>query len=295
MTGDNSYLQLDHLLDNLQVEQLDTCLFRGFTKVQRVPRVFGGQVLGQSVNAASRTVSSDRSIHSLHSYFLRPGNPKRAIIYDVDPIRDGGSFTTRRVVAKQDGKAIFNASMSFHKREQGFEHQIQMPTGVPDPQTLASELEYWQPWFRDHPERCPIDLGQYQAIDVRVIGRRDLDNPKPEQPVRGIWLKTSAALENDLAIHRVVLAYISDMHFMGTALRPHPVDFMSPGFQGASLDHAMWFHCDFRIDEWLYYHMDSPCAAGSRGFNRGSFYTRDGRLVASAVQEGLMRLLKSDT
>lgn len=283
------YIQLEQLLDNLQIEQLDSCLFRGFTKVQGLPRVFGGQVLAQAVNAASRTVPEERQLHSLHAYFLRPGDISKTIIYDVDPIRDGGSFATRRVVAKQDGKAIFNASLSFQVSEQGLEHQMDMPS-VPEPEALDSEQAYWQRQYEQNPKRKMADLGQFDAIDIRLVKHRDLDNPVAVEPVHGMWIKTKHAVNDDLAMHKTLLAYISDLQLMGTALLAHPVNFWTPGFQGASLDHAMWFHTDFRVDDWLYYHMDSPRSAGSRGFNRGSFYTREGVLVASVMQEGLMRL-----
>ena len=281
---------LDDLIDNLQVEQLDRYLFRGDTRVRRTPRVFGGQVLAQVVNAASRTLDAQRQLHSLHAYFLRPGDVEKDIIFDVDPIRDGGSFTTRRVVALQGGKAIFNASLSFQKLEQGLEHQMDMPA-VPGPEGLQADWEFWEAVSRRYPGRVPEDVLRFRAIDARILRRRNLGQPEVETPpVQGMWVKAAGTLGDDPAIHRMLLAYISDMQFMGTSLRAHPVDFWTPGFQGASLDHAMWFHCDFRADEWLYYHMDSPRTAGARGFNRGSFYTRDGRLVASAAQEGLIRL-----
>ncbi|TQV82540.1 acyl-CoA thioesterase II [Exilibacterium tricleocarpae] len=280
---------LDDLVDNLQVEQLDTYLFRGDTKVRRTPRVFGGQVLAQVVSAATRTLTSERYLHSLHAYFLRPGDVEKNIIFEVDPIRDGGSFTTRRVVARQSGKAILNASMSFQKLEQGLEHQMDMPE-VPGPEGLQTDWEYWESISRRYPGRLPEDVGRFRAIDARVIQRRDLDDLSVEAaPVQGMWVKANGTLSDDPAVHRMILAYASDMQLMGTSLRAHPVHFWTPGFQGASLDHAMWFHCDFRADKWLYYHMDSPRAGGARGFNRGSFYTRDGKLVASAAQEGLIR------
>jgi acyl-CoA thioesterase II len=288
--NDESFIQINHLLDNLQIEQLDTCLFRGQTKAQRLVRVFGGQVLAQAVNAASRTLDSQRSLHSLHAYFLRPGNPEKAIIYEVDPIRDGGSFTTRRVVAKQDGKAIFNASLSFQIAEEGLEHQMDLPADVPSPETLVNEHEFWLHTYADRPEKTPMDIGQFKALDIRMVNRRNSTSPKKEEPVQGMWLKVNTTLSDDMAVHQTLLAYVSDMKFLGTALRPHPFNFHSAKGQVASLDHAMWFHCDFRVDDWLYYHMDSPRAAGSRGFVRGSFYTQSGILVASTAQEALMRI-----
>ncbi len=291
----DSVYGLEDLVNNLQVEQLDTYLFRGFTEVRRTPRVFGGQVLAQAFSAASRTVDAQRSLHSLHAYFLRPGDVEKDIIFDVDPIRDGGSFTTRRVVAIQGGKAIFNSSMSFQKAEQGLEHQFEMPA-VPGPEGLMAEWDYWEELSRLHPEKLPQGTQRFRAIDARLIEPRDPAKPEAlQQPLQGMWVRANGSLADDPALHRMILAYASDLQFMSTSLQVHPVGFWTPGFQGASLDHAMWFHCDFRADEWLYYHMDSPRAAGARGFNRGSFYTRDGRLVASAVQEGLIRLRPIET
>lgn len=288
--SNEDFLLLNHLLDNLHIEQLDTYLFKGQTKVHQLSRVFGGQVLAQAVNAASRTVDSTRPLHSLHSYFLRPGNPKKDIIYDVDPIRDGGSFTTRRVVAKQDGKAIFNASLSFQRMEKGFEHQMDMPSHIPSPDNLQSEKDFWHNGNTLHPDCSPADIGQFQALDMRVVNRQAPNSLGNDEPIHGMWIKTSQPLTDNIALHQKLLAYVSDMMLMGTALRPHPIHFRSKGFQGASLDHSMWFHCDFRLDDWLYYHMDSPRSAGARGFNRGSFYTKEGILIASTAQEGLMRV-----
>jgi acyl-CoA thioesterase II len=293
MTQSNTnFVQIDQILDYLQTEQIDKYLFSGQTLRQQRPRVFGGQVLAQALNSAARTVDSSRRLHSLHSYFLRPGDSQKTIIYDVDPIRDGKNFTTRRVVAKQNGKAIFNASFSFQRVEEGLEHQIDMPTGIPSPESLPNEETIWLSEQDDFPKRVRGDLGQFQAFDTRVVARRNMTELGVDEPAHGMWFKSTAALPNDIAIHQMLLAYISDLMLLCTAFRPHPVSLGSQNFQAASLDHAMWFHSDFRVDDWLYYDMESPRASGARGFNRGSFYTQKGVLVSSTAQEGLMRKIK---
>ncbi|ARN72676.1 acyl-CoA thioesterase [Oceanicoccus sagamiensis] len=282
---------LAQLLEHLQIEQLDAYLFRGASPKQDWPRVFGGQVLAQAMYAASTTVSEERQVHSLHGYFLRAGKPDIPIIYEVDPIRDGGSFTTRRVVAIQEGKAIFNSSMSFQKPEQGLEHQFDMPDVV-GPEGLQSDADYWEEVNKAHPGKFFSRPPLFRAIDFRLIQRRDLFKPEAMAPEQGVWFKTNATMPDDPAAHHVMLSYISDMHFMSTSLMPHTIALPGGKVQGASLDHAMWFHDDFRVDEWMYYHMDSPRSSGGRGINRGSIYTQDGRLVVSTAQEGLIRVRK---
>ena len=281
--------ELSALLSLLQVEQLDAYLFRGHSPDQEWPRVFGGQVLAQAMYAASTTVPKERHVHSLHSYFLRAGKPDRPIIFEVDPIRDGGSFTTRRVVAIQDGKAIFNISVSFQKPEEGLEHQFEMPD-VPGPEGLMSDVEYWAEMSEQYPGKISKRPPSFHAIDSRIIKRRDLFEPKAEEPVQGVWFKTISQMPDDPALHQIMLAYISDMHFMSTSLRPQNISMMNRKLQAASLDHCMWYHDDFRVDEWMYYHMDSPRSSHSRGMNRGSIYTQDGKLVVTTAQEGLIRL-----
>lgn len=286
-----SMFSFKNLVDSLYVEQLDTYLFRGFTLKLPLPQVYGGQVLAQSLNAATRTVAEDRIPHSLHAYFLRRGDQDKPIIYDVDPIRDGGSFSTRRVVAKQNGKAIFNCSISFQALEKGLEHQMAMPDGVPMPEelevdkTLASTV---MPGFK---ALDAVKLAFDGVVGIRPTNPRGA-GVEGMEPVRGFWMKFNEALADDSMLHRTMLSYISDWGLMGTALYPQPTNIMEKGIQAASLDHAMWFHADFRLDDWVYYHMDSPVAAHGRGFNRGSFYTREGVLIASCAQEGLMRLKK---
>ncbi|GGO81663.1 acyl-CoA thioesterase II [Marinobacterium nitratireducens] len=281
---------IDELLDNLQVEQLDRFLFRGDSLPLPFPKIFGGQVLAQALNAAERTVAEDRHAHSMHAYFLRPGNAERPVIFDVDPIRDGGSFATRRVVAKQDGKAIFNCAISFHRAEEGPEHQVEMPAGIRMPETLERNIERIEQLLqvnRSHPLLFEFPL---EAVDIRAEDQADPFDPGQQEPVNGFWFRFIGRLPDEPALHRMLLTYISDKELMLTGLRPHGLNMLTPGIQLASLDHALWFHADFRVDEWLYYHMESPRSAHGRYFGRGSFYSRDGVLVASSAQEGLARL-----
>jgi len=278
---------LEGLLRNLQVEEIDTCLFVG--KSPSLPkRVFGGQVLAQAMNAAVRTVAeTNRVPHSMHAYFLRPGDPSRKIVYEVDPIRDGRSFTTRRVVAKQNGRAIFSTSISFQVAEDGPAHQFDMPD-APDPESLESDHVYWE---RLEKETGDTNMVRSHAIDRRSVNRRDMMNPADDirAPENQVWFKAAAKLPDDPQLHQTLLAYMSDMTLIGVALHPHPYSTRMPNMQFASLDHAIWFHQPLRADEWLLYQQDSPAAMAARGFCRGTFYTRDGRLVASTTQEALIR------
>ena len=276
---------LEKLLNFLEVERIDNYLFIGHSP-ERPPRVFGGQVLAQSLNAAIRTVDTDHVAHSMHAYFLRPGNPRKQIAFEVDPIRDGRSFTTRRVVAKQDGLPIFNTSVSFQAEEQGFSHQMDM-TEVRPPEGLQTDNDYWQEMAIAHPDRFKKPL--LHAIERKPVLRRDVLNPQPREPVQHIWFRALGDLGDDRTKHQTVLAYMSDSALLSAALLPHPYTGMSRGMRVASLDHALWFHRSFRADEHLLYSMDSPSSFGNRGFSRGSFYTRDGLLIASTAQESLLR------
>ena len=278
---------VENLLSVLDLEQLEQNLFRGRSPQVGWQRVFGGQVIGQALVAASRTVN-DRIIHSLHGYFMRPGDPQVPIIYEVDRIRDGKSFATRRVVAIQHGEAIFSMAVSFHKLERGFEHQSEMPD-VPSPDDLPSEAElkskmmdllpdamraYWE---RERPiELRPVDISRYFTSEGR-------------DPKQHIWIRATGKLPDDLALHQCVLAYASDFTLLDTALIAHGKKIFDPDLMLASLDHALWFHRGFKADEWLLYTQDSPSASGARGFCRGSIFKKDGTLVASVVQEGLIR------
>jgi acyl-CoA thioesterase-2 len=246
-------------------------------------------VLGQALSACTQTVPSDRPPHSLHAYFLRPGDVTKPIVYAVDRARDGGSFTTRRVVAIQNGQTILNLAASFQKPEEGFEHQDSMPA-APAPESLPTEQERAQAVADKLPPFIRERLVGDRPFEVRISDLPDdLFHPAPRPPHRMVWLKTRGPLPDDLALHRYLLAYAPDHAFIGTALLPHGVSFLTPGKQIASLDHAMWFHQPFRIDEWLLHVMDSPAANESRGLVRGRVFTQDGRLVASTIQEGLIR------
>jgi acyl-CoA thioesterase-2 len=280
--------RVDELLALLQVERLEYNLFRGVSGDIGSPIVFGGQVLGQALMAAAMTVESARSVHSLHAYFLRPGDKKARIVYDVERIRDGGSFTTRRVVAIQHGQPIFNFAASFHAREAGVEHQQAMPR-VAGPDGLASERELRRSILARLPESRRSAMAIESAIEIRPVEAYDLLDPQPGPASAHAWLRVAARLPDDPILHQSMLAYASDFGLLRTALNPHGLSFLQPGLQVASLDHAMWFHGEFRMDDWLLYAMDSPAAGGARGFCRGSLFTSDGRLVASVAQEGLIR------
>jgi len=278
--------ELQKLLNYLEVEAIDKYLFIGRSP-QRPPRIFGGQVLAQALNSAIRTVPEDRTVHSLHGYFLRPGDPQKQIVYEVDPIRDGRSFTTRRVVAKQHGIAIFNAAVSFQTGEEGLSHQSTIPD-VPPPEDLPSEQDELDALEKKYPGRVNIPI--YGPVERRRIKPRDRFNPQPQEPVQHMWVRIKGDLGDDLQRHQTLLAFISDFGLLGTALYPHPFNPFNKRIQEASLDHAIWFHRPFKVNDYLLYTMDSPNSSGGRGFSRGSFYTREGVLVASTAQEALIRL-----
>ncbi|MBM4335120.1 MAG: acyl-CoA thioesterase II [Deltaproteobacteria bacterium] len=279
---------LQHLIDLLDLEQIEVNLFRGRSPQDGWQRVFGGQVLGQALVAAGRTVEG-RAAHSFHAYFLRPGDPKVPILYDVDRIRDGQSFTTRRVVGIQHGKAIFNLAASFQIDEPGLEHQVEMPD-VPGPEGLPNEVELREKYAHRIPEKFRSSFLRPRPIEVRPIDPIDEFAPDKRPPFQNVWFRAVDTLPDDRALHQCVLAYASDMTLLDTSALPHAISWWSEKLQTASLDHAMWFHRPFRADDWLLYAQDSPRAAGARGFNRGSIFTRSGELVASVAQEGLIRL-----
>ncbi|MEH6639511.1 MAG: acyl-CoA thioesterase II [Porticoccaceae bacterium] len=276
------------LLKLLTLEQLDDGRFEGQNQDIGAASVFGGQVVGQALAAAEATVEG-RPAHSLHSYFLRPGNKTIPIIYDVERVRDGGSFSTRRVVAEQQGEVIFILSASFQKTESGFDHQTDMPD-VPAPEDLPDESEIRLAMATSlEPERQAFFTSE-RPVEMRPLYPDDLWNKTTRPAQQGFWLRVNTEIPDSPKLHRALLAYASDFYLMGTALRPHGERFSSAGMLAASLDHAMWFHRDFRINEWMLYTMDSPTASGGRGLNLGSFYKRDGTLVATCMQEGLMRM-----
>ncbi len=279
---------LNELVSLLGLERFEENLFRGESRDLGWGRLFGGQVLGQALSAAAQTVPEDRHVHSMHGYFLRTGRVDRPVVYDVDRIRDGRSFTTRRVVAIQGGVAIFNLSASFQIVEDGFEHQDEMPY-TPGFDELLSERQL----VERIADRIPPPILEIATRD-RPIEIRPADPVNPLEPsVRGpqllAWYRACGELPDDPALHRYLLAYASDFNFLGCALQPHGVSWLSPGMQVASVDHAMWFHRPFRMDDWLLHVVESPSASGARGLVRGRFFNRDGTLVATTAQEGLIR------
>jgi acyl-CoA thioesterase-2 len=283
---------LADLVAQLALEKLEENLFRGQSQDLGWGTVFGGQVLGQALSAAVQTVPAERQVHSLHAHFLRPGDVTRPIVYEVDRIRDGSSFTTRRVVAIQKGHAIFHLSASFQVDEPGFEHQDPMPA-APPPESVPTEAERLTASAQRGPEMLKRLSRVQRPFEHRPVGEPDEVLAPPKRPARRlVWFKTVGPLPDAPALHRYLLAYASDAWFISTALLPHGVTWMTPGMQVASLDHAMWFHAPFRADEWLLHVIDGPRASGSRGLVRGSVYKRDGTLVASTMQEGLIRQRK---
>jgi acyl-CoA thioesterase-2 len=278
---------LDQLVRLLDLEQIELAIFRGDSPDTPSQRVYGGQVAGQALVAAGRTVPADRPVHSLHAYFLRPGDPGIPIVYEVDRIRDGRTFTTRRVVAIQHGRAIFNLAASFHAPEDGVEHQVAMPD-VPDPEDLPTWHERLEPWA----EQLGSWYRRPRPIDVRYVS----DPPwaardrAPRAPRSLVWLRTDGRLPDDPLVHVCALTYASDMTLLDALLRAHGLAWGDGRVSGASLDHAMWFHRPFRADEWLLYDTEAPSARGARGLAQGRLYRRDGALAASVVQEGLLRL-----
>ncbi|MFA6167595.1 MAG: acyl-CoA thioesterase II [Gemmatimonadaceae bacterium] len=281
------------LLSMLDLEALEVNIYRGRNRDIGSGRVFGGQVFAQSLVAAQRTVDAARHAHSVHGYFLRAGDLKSPIIFFVDRPRDGGSFTSRRVTAIQHGEAIFHLSASFHVDESGLEHQLGMPD-VPAPESLSPELDLIREMADRIPEPLRSVLTQDRPIDFRPVAPTDPFVAEKRAPVRHVWFRAVSRLPDERIIHQAVLAYASDYGLLPTALNPHGVSMRDHRLQIASLDHSLWLHRPFRADDWLLYSMDSPTAAGARGFTRGAIFTRAGELVASVAQEGLMRM-RSDT
>lgn len=277
------------LLELLHLEPLEHNIYRGLNRDIGSGRVFGGQVLAQALVAARRTVDEERNAHSMHGYFILPGDIDAPIVYFVDRLRDGKSFTTRRVTAIQHGRAIFNMSASFQVEEEGLTHQLEMPT-APAPEDLRSDLELVRARAEVVPEPLRRVLTQDRPLDFRPVAPVDPFAPERQPPRRMIWFRAIGAMPDDLLSHQAVLSYASDYGLLSTALLPHGRAVYDPKLQAATLDHAVWFHRPFRADEWLLYVTDSPAATGARGFNRGSIYSRDGALVASTAQEGLIRV-----
>lgn len=279
------------LIRTLDIEPIELNLFRGHTPAEERGRIFGGQVVAQALTAAYRTVD-DRVCHSLHAYFIRPGDPAVPVLYQVDRARDGRSFTTRRVTAIQHGEQIFNLAASFQVPEAGFEHQSAMPE-APPPESVLEERAL----YAEHRDKLPAWrvkwMDRERPIEFRPIDPQSIIDPRPMPAHQSVWFRVKADIGEDPALNQCLLAYASDMWLLGTSMRPHGAMWETPGMQSASLDHAIWFHHPFRADDWLLYVQDSPSASGGRGFNRGEIYTRSGMLAASVVQEGLIRLRKS--
>ncbi len=281
------------LVDLLALERLEDNLFRGQSRDIGTKYVFGGQVLGQALSAAQRTVAADRGVHSLHAYFLRAGDVEHPIVYDVDRTRDGKSFSVRRVTAIQHGQPIFVFAASFQEPEPGAEHQISMPEvplpeDLPEPEPLAPEVL----------ARLPAKLQRWVTrggpFEFRHVYPRDEFKPTKRPPYQQVWFRLPERIGDEPALHRSMLAYASDFHLIGTTTFPHAISYYQPNVQMASLDHALWFHRPFRADEWLLYSCDSPAATGARGMARGLIYDHAGRLIASTAQEGLIRVLPED-
>ena len=282
---------LDELVELLDLEPIEVNIFRGVSPSDDRQRVFGGQVAGQALVAAARTVGADRPVHSLHAYFLRPGDPLVPILYEVDRIRDGRSFTTRRVVAIQHGKAIFNLQASFHAVEEGLDHQVDMPD-VPAAESLPTFAER----YAAHAEVLGDWMKRPRPIDTRHVqpSRFDQQGHEVEEPRFGqtVWLRADGELPDDPVLHACIVTYASDMTLLDTTVLPHGLSWEGGKLMMASLDHAMWFHRGFRADDWLLYDLDTPSGSHARGLARGSIFTADGKLAVSVVQEGLIRVIR---
>lgn len=280
--------RVEQLLRLLDLKADGDLAFTGSRQPGGVGRVFGGQVIAQGLMAAMQTVDPAKLLHSLHCYFMRAGDESQEIGYQVRTDFDGGSFSTRRIIATQSERPILTMTASFHKLEAGFEHQEPMPN-VPEPEALLTERERIEQEADPKTARLLTHFQRMRPIEVRPVERRSMAKPVAQQPITHCWLRLGAPIGDDANLHRAILAYASDMMLLGTCVLPHAVNWTTPGMMTASLDHAVWFHDDFRADDWLLYAMDSPWAGRARGFNRGRFFTRDGRLVASVAQEGLIR------
>ncbi|WP_291884046.1 acyl-CoA thioesterase II [Maricaulis sp.] len=277
------------LVTLLDVEEIDVDLYRGPRNPGGRGRVFGGQVIAQALMSAVGSVEAEREVHSLHAYFMRPGDEDFPIIYRVERDYDGGSFSNRRVIAMQRGKPILNMTASFQRKEKGLEHQVEMPD-VPAPDDLPSEAEIFQRYKDEIPEPLYKFLTRSRPIEIRPVEIWNPVNPDKRAPVRNLWIRACGPIGENQLMHRAVLAFASDMGLLSTCMQPHGVSWMTRKMQSASLDHALWFHDDVRMDDWLLYATDAPWSGGARGFNRGQIFTRDGKLVASAAQEGLIRV-----
>lgn len=283
--SDNSTKELLQLMD---LETLEVNMFRGESRDIGTPRVFGGQVLAQSILAASRTVD-EGNIHSLHAYFLRAGDPAAPIVYDVERYRDGRSFKARRVMAIQHGRPILTLAASFQLQQEGVDHQIEMPV-VPPPEELSSEDDVPKDSLEKLPQMLKRWFTRTGPFDFRPVDRHDIFNPKRQAPISKIWFRLNEKIDEPDYMHRALMAYASDFHLIGTATLPHGISFAKDHLVMASLDHAMWFHRPARVDDWLLYSCDSPSSSGGRALARGSIFDRSGNLIASVAQEGMIRV-----
>ncbi|MDA0147897.1 acyl-CoA thioesterase II [Vibrio sp. LaRot3] len=279
---------LTELLILLQLEKLEEGLYRGQSEHLGLPQVYGGQVIGQALSAARYTVAEDRTVHSFHSYFLYPGDPEKPIIYDVENLRDGRSFSTRRVKAIQNGRPIFYLTASYHGDAPGFEHQNTMPD-IPGPENFASESQLAEQIKDFLPEKLQKTFCGEKSIEMRPVTVVNPLKPQKVEAKQYLWIKANGEMPDNQLIHQYLLAYASDWGFLTTALHPHGVSLLTPKFQVATIDHSIWFHRPFKMDEWLLYSIESPTASNTRGLVRGEIFNRNGDLVASAVQEGVMR------
>lgn len=279
---------LQDLVNLLDLETLEVNLFRGESRDLGGKSVFGGQVLGQALMAAYGTVEAHLA-HSIHAYFLRPGDMQADIVYEVERLRDGRSFVTRRVHAVQHGRPIFSMIVSFQNAEDGFEHQFKMPDVPPPDDQLKTQVELREQWLPDCPDKLRSGFMRDLAIEFKPVSPSNPFKPEPSEPAQNIWFKAAGKLPDDDKLHRCILAYASDFNLLGTALRPHGVSWFNDRMAVASLDHALWFHRPFRADDWLLYNMDSPSSSGARGLSRGLIFNLKGELVASTIQESLMR------
>ena len=288
MSGDDYTAQ--DLVRLLDLEPIEHNIYRGLNRDIGTGRIYGGQVMAQALVAAARTVEPERLPHSMHGYFILAGDLTIPVVYFVDRLRDGRSFTTRRVTAIQHGRAIFNMSASFHHPEDGVTHQANMPD-VPPPESVRPEVELLREIAERIPERLRAIVTQDRPLDIRPIDPLDPLDPEPHPPFRRYWVRARGVMGDAPLDHQAVLAYASDYGLLGAALQPHGLTHRRPNVMVASLDHSLWFHRPFRVDEWLLYDVESPVSAGARGFSRGTFFTRSGELVASVAQEGLVRLI----
>lgn len=284
---------MENLLSILDLERLEQDLFRGNSPKQGWQRVFGGQVISQALIAAQRTIAEDRHVHSLHGYFMRPGDPAVPIIYEVDRIRDGASFNTRRVVAIQHGKAIFSLSASFQVDEPGLDHQMDMPD-IAAPESLIGEADLKERFLKNAPDNVRRYWERERPIEMRPVSLEHYISKEKLAPVQNVWVRANGTVPPDRGIQAAILAYLSDMTLLDTALFAHGMSIFNKKIQAASLDHSMWFHRPYAMDDWMLYAQDSPSASGARGLTRGGLYTRDGMLIASVAQEGLIRRRRND-